>query len=164
MLRIYLTGEPCFLAGATLIRASRLPRRQGRLAFAFLVSERARAVPLDELAEVLWPEGPPPAHAVALSALVSKLRALFAEAAIDRHAIVASDGCYRLSLPASTWVDTEAAHEAVHDAEAELRLGTPATAYGPAAVAAAILRRPFLPGGRRLGRTPPGRAATASPH
>jgi DNA-binding SARP family transcriptional activator len=154
VLRIYLTGEPCLVANGVLIRSDRLPRRQGRLAFAFLMSERARAVSRDELADVLWPDGPPPAHGVALSAVVSKLRALLMEAAVDRHAIVAADGCYRVDLPATTWIDTEAAHEAVHEAEAALRLDGHTTAYGPAAVAAAILRRPFLPGvdGRWLER------------
>jgi len=146
VLRIYLTGEPCLLTAGGLIRADRLPRRQGRLAFAFLVGERARPVPRDELADVLWPAGPPPAYEVAMSAVVSKLRALLAEAAVDRHAISASDGCYRVALPAATWIDTEAAHEAVHEAEAALRRGAHTEAYGPAAVAAAILRRPFAPG------------------
>ncbi len=144
--RIYLTGEPSLLTAGALIRADRLPRRQGRLAFAFLVSERACPVPRDELADVLWPEGPPPAHEVALSAVVSKLRALLTEAGVDRPASSAAGGCYRLQLPAAAWIDTEAAHESVHEAEAALRSGAHAQAYGPAVVAAAILRRPFLPG------------------
>jgi len=123
-----------------------MPRRQGRLAFGFLVSERARPVPRYELADVVWPEGPPPALDIALSALVSKLRALLIEARADRQVISAADGCYRVELPAGTWIDTEAAHEAVHGAEAALRSGAHAAAYGPAAMAAAILRRQFLPG------------------
>ena len=146
MLRIYLTGEPCLLTGRTLIRADRLPRRQGRLAFALLMSERSRAVPRAELADALWPDGPPPAHEVALSALASKLRALLVEAGAHRDAIAVADGCYRVELPAATWIDTEAATAAVHEAEAALRSGAHASAYGPATVAAAILRRPFLPG------------------
>jgi len=146
VIRIYLTGEPCLLSAWGLIRADRMPRRQGRLAFAFLMSERARPVSRHEMAEVLWPEGPPPALDAALSALVSKLRALLIEARADRHVISAADGCYRVQLPAGTWIDAEAAHEAVHGAEAALRSGAHGAAYGPAAVAAAILRRPFLPG------------------
>jgi DNA-binding SARP family transcriptional activator len=146
VLRIYLTGEPCLLSGRTLIRADRLPRRQGRLAFALLVTERSGAVRREELADALWPDGPPPAHEVALSALASKLRALLVEAGAHRDAIAVTDGCYRVDLPAATWIDTEAAHAAVHEAEAALRSGAGAAAYAPAAVAAAILRRPFLPG------------------
>jgi len=146
VLRIYLTGEPCLLAAGRLLRSSRLPRRQGRLTFAYLVSERARPVHRDELSELLWPQSLPAAHEVAVSALVSKLRALLVEADLPRQALSAADGCYRLDLPAGAWVDTEAALEAVHEAEAALRAGDQLAAYGPAAVAAAILRRPFLPG------------------
>jgi len=146
VLRIYLAGEPCLLAGRTLFRADRLPRRQGRVAFAYLMTERSRAVPRDELAGTLWPEGPPRAHEVAMSSLASKLRALLVDAGAQRDAIAVADGCYRVELPPGTWIDTEAAHASVHEAEAALRSGAHATAYGPAAVAAAILRRPFLAG------------------
>jgi len=141
VLRIYLTGEPCLLDGGRLIAAGRLPRRQGRLAFAYLVSERARPVTRAELAEALWPGCLPASYEAALSALVSKLRAL-----LGRQAITSAGGCYRLELAADAWVDTEAAHAGVHEAEAALRAGRHGAAYGPATVAAAILRRPFLPG------------------
>jgi SARP family transcriptional regulator, regulator of embCAB operon len=146
VLRVYLTGDPCVLTPDRLIRAERLPGRQGRLAFAYLVSQRARPVPRDEFAETLWPDGPPASHELALSALISKLRALLVEAGLERPALRATDGCYRLELPAGTWVDTEAAHEALHEAEAALRARDHAGAYAPAAVASAVLRRPFLPG------------------
>src|SRR5919201_4585206 len=49
VLRIYLAGEPCLATGGALIRADRLPGRQGRLAFVLLLSERARPVTRDEL-------------------------------------------------------------------------------------------------------------------
>ncbi len=145
-LRIYLTGEPCLLALGRLIEAHRLPRRQGRLAFAYLVSERARPVPRDELAEALWPERLPASHEVAVNALISKVRALLVEAGVRRSALRAADGCYRLELPPETWVDIEAARQAVHEAEAALRTDDYGASYAPAAVAAAVLRRPFLPG------------------
>jgi DNA-binding SARP family transcriptional activator len=146
MLRIYLTGALCLASDSLLIREDRLPRRQGRLAFAYLVSERSRPVPRDEMAELLWPGSLPRAWAVALSALVSKLRALLAEAGLGREVIARPSGCYQLGLPAGSWVDTEAALLSVHEAEGALLAGRPERAYGPAAVAAAILRRPFLPG------------------
>ena len=38
-----------------------LPGRQGRLLFAYLVLNRSRGCPRDELIDVLWPEGPPAA-------------------------------------------------------------------------------------------------------
>ena len=146
MLRIYLAGEPCLATDRSLIRADRLPGRQGRLAFVLLVSERARPVTRDELAEAVWPRQPPAAYEVALSAIVSKLRGLLGEAGLARGALQAVDGCYRIDLGPGSWVDTEAALEAVHAAEAALRLARHREAYGPAVVGAAILRRPFLAG------------------
>ncbi len=146
MLRVYLTGEPCLTSGPRLLRSSRLPGRQGRLLFAYLVVERSRPVPRDELSESIWPERRPAAYDVALSAIVSKLRALFAEIGVSGRALSVASGCYRLDLPPRTWIDTETAIESVHLAEAALLADDPQAAYGPAVVAGAILRRPFLPG------------------
>ncbi|HLQ62559.1 MAG TPA: BTAD domain-containing putative transcriptional regulator, partial [Candidatus Acidoferrales bacterium] len=144
-MRVYLTGDVCLESGARLIAQAQLPRRQGRLAFVFLVAERRRAVARDELAELLWPARLPPAWAVALSSLVSKLRGLLSRAE-PAAGIRSAFGCYQLRLPPGAWVDTEAALEAVHEAEAALRAGAPERAYGPAVVAGTILRRPFLAG------------------
>jgi DNA-binding SARP family transcriptional activator len=144
MLRVYLNGDICLSAGGKLVRADRLPGRQGRLVFAYMATERARAVSRDELAEGLWPRQLPAASAVALSAMVSKLRALFVELGLGRDTVMATSGGYQLMLPAGSWVDTEAALESVHLAEAALLSANPRAAYGPSVVACAILRRPFL--------------------
>lgn len=146
VLRVYLTGSICVISGPVVIREDRLPRRQGRLAFAYLACARERAVPRDELADVLWPGLQPRSWEVALSALVSKLRTLLAEAGLRRYAIAGPSGCHQLALPPGAWIDTEDAVLAAHDAEAALLGGRPARAYAAAAVAAAITRRPFLPG------------------
>jgi DNA-binding SARP family transcriptional activator len=145
-LRVYLMGELCFVAGASVLGAARLPGRQGRLATAFLVTERSRPVPRDELAEVLWPGPLPASFDVGLSAIVSKLRAAFSALGLGRDALTAGGSCYQLVLPPRTWVDVDTAIEGVHLAEGALLAGRHAGAYGPAVVAAAILRRPFLPG------------------
>ena len=146
MLRIYLTGEICLTMNGRLVQADRLPGRQGRLVFAYMVTERDRAVSRDELAEILWPRQLPAAFDVALSAIVSKLRTVFAEVGLGRETVVARSGSYQLALPADSWVDTEAALESVHLAEAALQSSNPRAAYGPSVVASAILRRSFLPG------------------
>ena len=52
----------------------RLPGRQGRLLFAYLVEARTRPVGRAELVDALWPETPPEAAEAGLSALLSKLR------------------------------------------------------------------------------------------
>jgi SARP family transcriptional regulator, regulator of embCAB operon len=146
MLRIYLTGEISLTLGGELVRADRLPGRQGRRALAYLLVERHRPVTRDELADSLWPQHPPAAYEVALSAIVSKLRAVFDEAGLGRRVLTAESGCYRLELPAESWIDVEAAVESVHLAEAALLAANPRRAYGSAVVACAILRRPFLAG------------------
>jgi DNA-binding SARP family transcriptional activator len=146
MLRIYLTGDLSLSGNGRLIRSSRLPGRQGRRLFAYLALERSRQVTRDELVESLWPRQPPVAFEVALSAIVSKLRSLLKEIGLGRRSLAAASGCYRLELPAGSWIDIEMANESVHMAEAALLAGDSRAAYGPAVVACAILRRPFLPG------------------
>lgn len=145
-LRIYLAGSICVARGDTLVPESRLPGRQGRLAFAMLAAERHRALAREEIAELLWGGNPPRAWDSALRAIVSKLRAALGEAGLEGDALAHAFGCYQLRLPPDAWVDLEAADDAVHLAEAELRAGRPGEANGWALVANAIAGRPFLTG------------------
>ena len=108
----------------------RLPGRQGRLLFAFLVANRNRTIVRDELLDALWPDG----RDGGLAPLLSKLRR-----------IINLDG-YRILLPRDAWVDTEAAAEAVHRAESSIAQSEFHRAWGPAQVAMFIAGRPFLPG------------------
>src|SRR5262249_34030892 len=89
---------------------SRLPGRQGRLLFVYLVVNRHRPVPRDELAEALWREPDPSAIDARLNPLLSKLRRVFGGDAVDGRAAI------RLHLP-DAWVDLEAAVDAIHRAE-----------------------------------------------
>jgi len=115
----------------------RLPGRQGRLAFTFLVTRRQ--VSRDELAEVLWPDDQPSAIDGALNPLLSKLRkALGADAIEGRTAL-------RLNLPRA-WVDLDAAAEAVHRAESSVARGDWKRAWGPAQVALFVAEREVLLG------------------
>lgn len=146
-LRIHLGGTICLQRGEVLVTESRLPGRQGRLAFAMLAAERERAVSKEELAEELWAGSPPRAWEVALRAIVSKLRGALSEAGLDGQAALAyAFGCYQLRLPPEAWIDLEAAADAVHRAESALRAGDPSEAVGWSLVANAIARRGFLPG------------------
>ncbi|MEX2202858.1 MAG: BTAD domain-containing putative transcriptional regulator, partial [Actinomycetota bacterium] len=131
--------------GDALVPERRLPGRQGRLTLAVLAWERDRAIPLEELADIVWDGAGPRAWQTALRALVSKLRVALDEAgaaASIEHAF----GCYQLRLPADAWVDVEVASAAIHEAEAALRAHDLPGAVGAALVANAIARRPFLPG------------------
>ena len=130
-----------------MIDEARFPGRQGRLLFAYLVAERGRAVPHDELAEALWGETPPATWEKALSVLVSKLRGLLADQGVDSaHALTGAFGCYRLDLPEGTWVDVLAATDAAHEAEQAIASGELERTKAAASLAATLLDRPFLPG------------------
>ena len=147
MLRIYLTGEVAVERGDQLLRDADLGGRQGRLALVYLVAERERAVTQSELAELLWPDSLPPSWPVALSAVISKLRQKLATLGLDRDQIIANAfRCYQFRPPADTWVDLEAAAEAVHQAEGAVLANQPGAAYGPSLIATTIARRPFLTG------------------
>lgn len=115
----------------------RLPGRQGRLLFAYLVHERRSVSTRERLVDVLWGDVPPEAADSALSALLSKLR---------RCAPVDGRRALRLQLSDDAWVDVEAAREALHRAEGAVARGDWAGAWGPARVAQHVGERPFLPG------------------
>ncbi len=108
----------------------RLPGRQGRVLFAFLVVHRNRILTRTQLVDALWPEG----QDGGLAPLLSKLR----------RVVPLSE--YRVMLPSSVWVDIEAAAEAVHRAESAIAQGNFYDAWGPAQVAMFVAGRPFLPG------------------
>ena len=130
-----------------MIDEARFPGRQGRLVFAYLVAEQGRPVPRDELAEALWGEAPPPTWDKALTVLASKLRSLLADADVDgANALTSAFGCYRLELPEGTWVDVIVAVAAAEEAEEALASGELERARTAAALAASLVRQPFLPG------------------
>ena len=123
------------------------PGRQGRLLFAYLVAENGREVPRDELADVLWGDAVPATWEKALSVLASKLRAALSEAGVDgATALTAAFGCYRLDLPAGTWVDILEAASATGKSELLLEAGEPEKAADAAGPAESVTRLPFLPG------------------
>ncbi|HSJ15403.1 MAG TPA: bacterial transcriptional activator domain-containing protein [Longimicrobiales bacterium] len=146
MLRIYLSGRMSIEGDdGVLIQPGDFPGQQGRAAFAVLVGERHAPITRTALADALWPAELPPSWESALSAILSKLRSLLGRAGLDASALTTRDGCHELRLPTATWIDHEVAADRIHEAEAALKAGDPAAAYGPSAVAHHIARRPFLP-------------------
>jgi DNA-binding SARP family transcriptional activator len=134
--RIQLCGKlVASLEGQRL--EERLPGRQGRLLFAYLVSNRFRPTTRDELIDAIWTRQPPAAAEAAMSALLSKLRRLVP---IESH-----PGPH-IRLPADAFVDVEAADEAIHRAEAGTRQSAWADAWAPARIALHTASRTFLPG------------------
>ena len=118
---------------------ARLPGRQGRLLFTYLVVNRHRHVARDEVAEALWREPDPAAVDARLNPLLSKLRRVFGTDAIDGRSTL------RLCLR-EAWVDLEAAVEAIHRAESAVAQQDWTRAWGPALTALFVSERAFLPG------------------
>jgi predicted ATPase/DNA-binding SARP family transcriptional activator len=141
-----LAGQVAIRAGGTTTDAAGLGRL-GRLAFAYLVAERRRPVPRDELADVLWGDDLPRSWDTALRGLASRLRAWLAGAGLDgTAALTTAFGCLELRLPEGTAVDVEEAAQSLAEAEAAVRDGDPAAGRAAAERAAAIAGREFLPG------------------
>src|SRR3972149_9687827 len=135
-LRISLPGRVCIESGKLLLDERRFASRQCRLAFAYLVCERDRPVPRDELADVIWPVAMPRAGEAAVSALVSRMRRVFRDLSpTDSCFISSSSACYELHLPDDAWIDLEAGAVAIHQAKTALLPGEPKQALGPANVA-----------------------------
>jgi len=145
--KVFVTGRVAVETDGGVIEEAQLGGRQARLVFAYLVAERSRPVPRDELAEALWGETPPVTRDKALTVIASRLRAALADAGLDgRELLTAAFGCYRLDLPEGTWVDLFAAASSAQSAEAALAAGDLDQARTAAESAQSLARRPFLPG------------------
>jgi len=142
-LKVFLTGRVAVETDGAVIDEAQLGGRQGRLLFAYLVAERSRPVPLDELADAIWGESPPATWEKALTVIASKLRGLVAE---DGITLTNAFGCYRVDLPEGTWVDLFAAASGAKDAEEALAAGELDQARAAAESTESLARRPFLPG------------------
>jgi SARP family transcriptional regulator, regulator of embCAB operon len=146
-LKVFLTGRVVVEADDLLIDESGFPGRQSRLLFAYLVVEQGRPVPRDELARALWGDTPPATWEKALTVILSKLRGLLVERGVDgANVLTGAFGCYRLNLPAGTWVDVIAAAEAAREAEGALAADDLGRAKSLATRAVSLAQPPFLAG------------------
>jgi DNA-binding SARP family transcriptional activator len=146
-LRIYLTGRISIEDRETLVEERDLAGRQGRLAFAFLVSERQQPVTKEALIAVVWPDTPPREIEGALNVILSKLRAALKRAgATQADTVEVRSGTIQMRLPPDVWVDLEHAGNSIDEAEGALRCGDAKGAWGHAVALVIIARRPFLPG------------------
>ena len=117
-----------------------LPGAKGRLLFAYLVLNRDRRMSRDELLTAVYGEDASPDQHPSLSVLLSNLRSV-----IGRE-LLAGRSEIELVLPRDTFVDVEAAREALHRAESHVAAGEWAESWGPAGVAYHVARRPLLQG------------------
>jgi SARP family transcriptional regulator, regulator of embCAB operon len=119
-------------------RESRLPGRQGRLLFGYLVLNRDRVVSRDELVEAVWPRDLPRDPLDALAALLSKLRAATGDG------YVSGRGEVQLLLPPGARVDVERALTALHGAESACALQDWPRAWGASLSALLVAKRTLL--------------------
>ncbi len=117
-----------------------LPGRQGLALFGYLLLRRGEPASRETLMEALWGSGRPASAEAALSALVSKLRRAIGTASIEGRSEL------RLTLPEGTFVDLEAAREAIHRAEGAISQLRWVEAWGPSRVALYTAKRPLLAG------------------
>jgi len=118
----------------------KLPGRQGKVLFAYLAANRHRPVGRDELIAALWSHWTPEGADSGLSALLSRLRRVLGPDRLEGRSTL------QLQLPPWSWIDLEAAMEAIHRADSALRRPDWASAWAAARVPLHIACRPFLPG------------------
>jgi DNA-binding SARP family transcriptional activator len=116
-----------------------LPGRQGRLLFAYLVLSRLQPVSRAALIDALWGDAPPIDAGGALSALISKTRAVVGGNALRGRTELT------LALPEPARVDVEVALSMLHAAESAVAVGAWRRAWSPALSALFVAQRTFLP-------------------
>ncbi|HEY8474763.1 MAG TPA: BTAD domain-containing putative transcriptional regulator [Natronosporangium sp.] len=117
----------------------RLPGRQGRVLFGYLVLSRLQQVSRETLLDALWADAPPPAAPAALNVLVSKVRAVVGPD------VLRGRGALSVVLPERAYVDVEEATAALHTAESALAQRDWRRAWSLSLTGQFVARRAFLP-------------------
>lgn len=145
--RIILAGPVAAVSPTgQVIVESDFPSRQARRAFAYLVLMRTAGATSEQLAEAVWPADPPPGWRSGVSALVSRLRQLFATRMDGALTIDSEFGLYRLHASEGPWVDVDASLLAVEQGRGALSRADAAGARAHLMTACVISARPFLAG------------------
>lgn len=123
-----------------------LSSHQAQIALARLCDERPTGTDREQLADTIWPDGPPSTWASALRSVVSRLRAFLSEESPTtlEPQLIARGGRYLLRLPEGAQVDVDRAESAAVSAAAAYRNGDHSTAQRLATTAVSLLRGPFL--------------------
>lgn len=119
---------------------ARLPGRQGRSLFAFLVVNRHRPVSRHELHQVLWPQNLPEAPETGLSTVLARVRRVVGDGVIEGRAELG------LNLDPDAQIDVERAVADAQEAECALAEGDSHAAIASADAALQTIARPLLPG------------------
>lgn len=144
-MRFYLAGRVQVEGPAGVLTEHELPGRQGRVMLVRLALARG-PVTHDQLADLFWGDERPRAWHATLSPLASRLRTGLESIGLPgRSMVLARQGAYELVMP-ERWIDIEVGIKALDRAEGHLMRNDQSSAWADAAVASAILRRPFLDG------------------
>ncbi|WP_344894085.1 AfsR/SARP family transcriptional regulator [Actinomadura meridiana] len=131
-LRAGVGGEPVDLGG-----------RRARLVLAALLLEPGRAVPVDRLIDVVWPDRPPASARTQVAIAVSGLRRTFRQAGCADEVIETVRPGYRILTRA---IDALAAEERIGAARRDVAAGRPAKAAERFRDALALWDGPVLAG------------------
>jgi predicted ATPase/DNA-binding SARP family transcriptional activator len=143
-IRITLAGG-CRVGTADGAWDVEVPTRQGRLVLARLALAGG-PVARDELAELVWPQRLPRSWERDLSAVVSRLRRLLSAAPGSAATVRGGPGVYELVLPPASAIDVLEAEVALGEAYATLEDDRLNDALAASRAAAAVARRPMMPG------------------
>src|SRR6185437_17111941 len=93
-LQVTLAGQLRVASDGTSLDGTRLAGRQGRVVLAYLVTERHRRVPIEELAEAIWDASPPRTWRTALRGAISSVRSFLGSLGLPAaELLTASSGC-----------------------------------------------------------------------
>jgi DNA-binding SARP family transcriptional activator len=132
--QLRLVGTFTVTCDSSPVSSADLGSRNVRLLLKLLAVERARTVPIEQIAEVLWPDTPPAGPVQNIATLVSRLRRALGPADIlgGRHG-------YRLGPPPAVSVDLDDAGRWAQEADRRLASAEPALALAAAARANDVL-------------------------
>ena len=137
--RIQLCGRLVVRLGGRRVEDA-LPGANGRLLFGYLMLNRLRRMDRDELLTAIYGDEAPPDYQPRLSVLLSKLRRVVGPDLLRGRSEI------ELSLPPDSFLDVEAAFEALHRAESHIAQGEWTDAWGPSGVAYHVAGRRLLQG------------------
>jgi DNA-binding SARP family transcriptional activator len=137
---IHLAGPFVVTHGGRTLAGRELGSRKGRVLLMLLAANRTRAVPVDEIAEALWPDGPPEQFERNVATLISRLRSVLGAGAV----LGGRDG-YRLGGGAVE-VDVGLAARLAAEAGSRLASSEPALALAAARRALDLLTGGVLDG------------------
>ncbi|HTJ76880.1 MAG TPA: tetratricopeptide repeat protein [Acidimicrobiales bacterium] len=143
MIRILLAGRVAVEADGVAVDEGGLGRL-GRLALAYLVTERQRPAARTEVAELLWGDDLPRSWETSLRGVALRIRGVLSAAGLPAEVLTSAFGCWQLKLPPGTEVDVEVAAEDLARAEAALAAGGLTEAKASAERAAVVAGRGFL--------------------